>query len=76
MPHFGQVPPPQSVPVSTPFLMPSLHAGAAHEPLTQLAEVQSVLLPQPFVSPHFGQLPPQSTSVSLPFFFPSPQDAL
>ena len=26
--HSGQVPPPQSTPVSVPFLTPSLHAGA------------------------------------------------
>jgi hypothetical protein len=32
--HFGQLPP-QSVAVSLPFLMPSLHAGAAQVLLAQ-----------------------------------------
>jgi hypothetical protein len=30
------VAPPQSVPVSLPFLVPSVHVGAWHAPLTQL----------------------------------------
>ncbi len=33
--HLPQVPPPQSVPVSAPFLMPSLQVGAAQELFTQ-----------------------------------------
>jgi hypothetical protein len=74
--HFGQVPPPQSVPVSLPFLMVSMHVGMAHLFDWQFADVQSAAtLHAPF-TPHFGQLPPQSTSVSLPFFAPSPQLAV
>jgi hypothetical protein len=30
--HRGQAPPPQSTPVSAPFLTPSLQPGAAHRP--------------------------------------------
>jgi hypothetical protein len=68
----GQLPP-QSVPVSLPFLMVSLQVGAAHLFDTQCAEVQSESAEQARLSAHFGQLPPQSLSVSLPFFTMSPQ---
>jgi hypothetical protein len=41
----------------------------------QIAVVQSVAELQCLPAGHFGQLPPQSTSVSFPFFAPSPQEA-
>jgi hypothetical protein len=37
--------PPQSVPASEPFLMPSVQLTAVHFPLWQLAVVQSAALP-------------------------------
>jgi hypothetical protein len=51
-----------------------MQLGAAQVPAEQTALWQSVSTPQ--VSPigHAGQLPPQSTSVSLPFFTPSEHD--
>jgi hypothetical protein len=74
--HFvGQLPP-QSVPVSLPFLMPSVQLAARQIPLGQLAVVQSAPVAHFSPTGHLEQLPPQSTSVSLPFFAPSPHAAL
>jgi hypothetical protein len=67
VPHVGQVPPPQSVPVSAPFLIESMHVAAAQVPLGQLSVVQSDPTLHFWFTAHFGQLPPQSTSVSSPF---------
>jgi hypothetical protein len=39
--HFWHVAPPQSGPLSVPFLTPSLQVAAAHEPPWQLAVEQS-----------------------------------
>jgi hypothetical protein len=55
--------------------MPSLHVAAAQTFDWQLADVQSTPVLHAFPTPHLGQLPPQSTSVSFPFFAPSPHDA-
>src|SRR5215813_9093806 len=63
--------PPQSTPLSSPFLMPSVHVGAAqtfevHTPLSQSAATAH---PRPLAHVELGaQEPPQSTSVSFPFF--------
>ena len=69
--------PPQSVPVSSPFLMLSTHDGAAqvevagsHTPLAQWIGCEHAW---PMVQP--TQAPPQSTPHSLPFFVPSKQVA-
>jgi hypothetical protein len=72
-PHLGQLPP-QSVPVSLPFLIPSLHETAAQWLPTQWADVQSELAEQAFEMSHLAQLPPQSTSVSLPSTTPFPHE--
>jgi hypothetical protein len=45
--HAGQVPPPQSTPVSLPFLTLSMHDGAAHCPPVQKPLWQSRLPLQP-----------------------------
>jgi hypothetical protein len=74
--HFGHVEPPQSTAVSDPFFIESVHVAAAHVFDWQLAVVQSAPTLHCLPTPHFGQLPPQSTSVSLPFFAPSPQEAV
>jgi hypothetical protein len=60
---------------SLPFNTPSLHVGAAQcsVPRVHTRLVQSFVTKQPALSAHAGQLPPQSTSVSLPFSIPSPQ---
>src|SRR4051794_35894813 len=44
---------------------------AAQVPLTHAWLEQSLATLQVLCGSHFGQLPPQSTSVSLPFFAPS-----
>jgi hypothetical protein len=67
----GQLVPPQSTPVSSPFLAPSGQAGtwqafAVHTPSTQS---DPALHACPEAQPL--QLPPQSTSLSVPFFCPS-----
>jgi hypothetical protein len=74
--HFTQVAPPQSTSDSVPFFTLSLHAAATHlrgdpehTPLWQSAGTA-----QPCPVPHLpGQLPPQSTSVSVPFLTLSEQ---
>jgi len=63
----GQVPPPQSVPVSLPFLTPSEQAGVAQMPSLQKPLVQSVPSRHRLPTAQSGQLPPQSTSLSSPF---------
>jgi hypothetical protein len=61
--------PPQSVSVSTPFLVLSLHAGTWQTLPLQTPLAQSPLVLHAFKSAHFVlQDPPQSTSVSVPFF--------
>jgi hypothetical protein len=74
--HFVAHVPPQSVSVSVPFLIESLHAGATHffETLSQFLLAQSAASAQPFVSAHAEHVPPQSMSVSVPFLMPSPQE--
>jgi hypothetical protein len=71
-PH-GPHEPPQSVSVSGPFFLPSLHEITSLQiPPTQLADKQSPLaahLPPTLHGSHAA--PPQSTSVSVPFFWPS-----
>jgi hypothetical protein len=70
--------PPQSGPVSVPFLNVSVQAGVAHLPLElhqPLAQSRSLV--QDFVSMHFvGHVPPQSTSDSIPFLIESPQEGV
>jgi hypothetical protein len=72
--------PPQSTPVSLPFLKPSAQVGAAHRWVEGLQnpEVQSAATPQPAPFAHRlagtrarQAAPPQSTPVSAPFFTPS-----
>ncbi len=67
--------PPQSTPVSVPFLNVSPQAGVAHLPLgLHQPLVQSESAVHVFVSAHLaGQVPPQSTSDSVPFFTLSEQ---
>jgi hypothetical protein len=62
--------PPQSTPLSLPFLTPSLHLGVWQVTL-QTPLVQSEASPHCSPSAHLLQLPPQSTSVSDPFLTPS-----
>jgi hypothetical protein len=74
--HFGHVPPPQSTSVSAPFMVPSVHEGAAAAhvfvPGSQTVLVQSEPVVQALELAHFGHVaPPQSTSVSAPSFTPS-----
>ncbi len=67
-PHSAQDPPPQSIPVSLPFLTLSPHEGAAQIPLLgHTPEAQSLASRQCRPLAHGGQDPPQSTSVSEPF---------
>jgi len=73
--HLPHMEPPQSVPVSFPFLMPSVHDAGAQVPFEQCADVQSPFTRHILLSAHLVQLPPQSTSVSSPFFTLSPHDA-
>jgi hypothetical protein len=54
--------------------MPSVQLGAAHCPLTQLAELQSLATLQVALGAHFMQEPPQSLSVSSPSVMPSLQE--
>lgn len=72
-PHFNGHGPPQSISVSAPFHVPSVHVGSQifvaglHAPPMQSAPVT-----QPAPAGHFeGQPPPQSLPVSIPFFTPS-----
>jgi hypothetical protein len=65
--HVPQVPPPQSTPVSAPFLTPSLHAAGWHVPSLQTPLVQSPPNVHVCESPQVGQEPPQSVAVSEPF---------
>jgi hypothetical protein len=66
--------PPQSTPLSPPFLTPSLQAGAWHTLPVHTPLEQSAATPQALPVAHFVlQLPPQSTSVSVPFFTVSVQ---
>lgn len=69
--------PPQSTPVSSPFIMPSLQLGAApHVPFVQTLPVQSLLTAQEDPSAQASQsLPPQSVSVSPALLKASPQVA-
>jgi hypothetical protein len=70
----GQVPPPQSTPVSLPFSTPSLHVAFWQTPPVQTPVVQSPPMRQPSPGPQSGQVPPpQSTSVSAPLSTPSMQ---
>jgi hypothetical protein len=63
--------PPQSIAVSTPFLMPSEQVAATHLPAAQSRLAQSVAtLHLPLVT-QGEQEPPQSTSLSVPFVTPS-----
>ena len=71
--HFVAHVPPQSMSLSSPSRIRSVHDGA-HEPLVQMPLRQLVAPLQPAPNPHFaGQLPPQSTSVSSPSFNPFEQ---
>jgi hypothetical protein len=71
--------PPQSTAVSLPFLTVSVQVGAAHAPAVQtpLAQFAPLLAPLPHIFPvaQGGQLPPQSTSVSVPFLVVSAHEA-
>jgi hypothetical protein len=63
-----QLPPPQSVSVSVPFLVPSLQLLAWQKPPVHTAVWQSVFTEQCLpAAQSAAQLPPQSTSVSLEF---------
>jgi hypothetical protein len=69
--HFGQVGPPQSMPVSVPFCTPSLQVGAAQCAFLQSLSTQSASPRHILPSAHGGHVPPpQSTSVSVPSFTP------
>jgi len=67
--------PPQSKPVSFPFLTPSLHAAGTHTEFLQFFDKQSSPVEHlaRFAHGEHGELapPPQSTSVSGPFMIPS-----
>jgi hypothetical protein len=65
--------PPQSSPVSLPFLTPSSHAGEAHTPSSHRLELQSVAPLQSEPALHGKHAPPQSTSDSSPSFASLPQ---
>jgi len=71
--HLGHVGPPQSTPVSLPFLMPSEQFAAGEQaPARQIKLRQSLLVVQLLLAVHWGHDgPPQSTPVSLPFLMPS-----
>jgi hypothetical protein len=67
--------PPQSAPVSLPFLTPSVQAGAAHTLAEHTPLLQSVPALHASVAAHLAeQEPPQSTSVSSPLCVPSLHD--
>src|SRR4051812_19400681 len=69
--HLGQVAPPQSVSVSSPFLFESVqwstHTLALQTPLAQSLEIRQALP----LAHLFEQAIPQSTSLSNPSFTPS-----
>ena len=70
----GQVGPPQSTSVSSPFATESLQLGAAHVCAVQTPLVQSGPTAQPIPTSQGEQAgPPQSRLVSEPFFTPSLQ---
>jgi hypothetical protein len=75
IPQAGQVPPPQSMSVSAPFLTPSLQSGARHmwvaDEQTRLAQSGPIWQCRP--AAHAGQDPPQSVSVSDPSWTPFAQ---
>jgi hypothetical protein len=77
--HLGHiVEPPQSTPVSPPFLAPSLHVGNAQTPPAHTPLKQSRATRQRLPLAHGPQMcamlvPPQSTSVSVEFWIPSLQ---
>ena len=74
-PQVGQVPPPQSTSVSTPFFTPSVQVAAWHKPPVQTPLWQSPVPLHLRPVPQGAQEPPQSRSVSAPFFTPSMQVA-
>jgi hypothetical protein len=67
--------PPQSTPVSLPFMMPSKQLGAAQAFPTQFPDRQSAATAHISPFPQAGHPPPQSTSVSVPSFTLSVQVA-
>jgi hypothetical protein len=72
--HFGQSGPPQSMSVSIPSFIPSLHCGVVQIPAMQPLLSQSTGFVQVFPAGQPMQTPPpQSTSDSPPFFTPSVQ---
>ena len=73
--HFGHVVPPQSVADSRPFFTPSVQVAPRHTPPPHERLVQSPPVAHPLPTMHREHEPPQSTSVSLPFRVPSPQEA-
>jgi len=67
-PQAAQTAPPQSIPVSASFVMPSPQVALAHSPAEQCLLLQSLAITHFLASAHAGQRPPpQSTSVSVPF---------
>src|SRR5262249_20120448 len=64
----GRSPRPQSVSPPPPFLIPSEQEALTPTPILHTPLMQSPPPPQVWPSGHLGQLPPQSTSLSLPFF--------
>ena len=69
--------PPQSTPVSSPFLMPSLQVGISQSPFLQTPLTQSAFVVQGDALPHGGHAPPpQSMPVSTAFCTPSAQLAI
>jgi hypothetical protein len=75
-PQVGQVPPPQSMPVSEPFWNMSVQLGATQRLPEQTRLVQSLATLQPWPLAQVGQVPPpQSTPVSEPFWIMSMQVA-
>jgi hypothetical protein len=74
-PHFGQAPPPQSVPVSAPFLTPSVQSAVRHVFPAHDLLVQSLPALQCAPGAQAGHVPPQSTSDSAPFMTLSLQSA-
>ncbi len=72
--HAAQVPPPQSLSVSLPFLTLSRQVGAWQTLPVHTLLVQSEPKAQTLPLPQAAQsMPPQSLSVSLPFFTVSTQ---
>jgi hypothetical protein len=68
-----QVAPPQSTSVSPGLTTPSSQEVATHRDVVALQNVdaQSSVDAHALPTSHFGQLPPQSTSLSVPSFIPS-----